>query len=249
MRIRRIEMDVASFGNITTFTVLFTFIGVLVIGAFKAYERITNPGSPETWDRAKFGLFVVVVGVIMLLEYLSSGVMSFPTDDIIQIGITMTTPIFGLFGLAYSTIVAGKLIKRDVIVPIVASVKAEAASKPTGTPLPASETNWLAISVTPTYQAGKGIVPVKFNIYGTQPQPDHPGISSIDIDFADGSAIQTVVLKGDQATADHIFTFVKTQEYTGHTFYPIFKCNGSDGSTYLFNAGDRKSVEIYVESL
>jgi len=251
MRIWREKMDVASFGNITTFTILFTFVGTLIIGAFKAYERITNPGSPETWDKGKFGLFVVVVGGIMILEYLSSGVMSFPTDEIIQIGITMTTPIFGLFGLAYSTIIAGKLVKRDVIVPIVASIKSESAPKPvtlTGT-LSASETNWLAISVTPTYKAGKGVLPVTFNIYGTQPQPDHPGIASIDIDFADDSQIQTVMLKGDYATADHIYTFVKTPEYTGHTFYPIFKCNGSDGSTYLFNAGERKSVEIYVEAL
>jgi len=233
----------------TVLTLAFTFIGVLVIGALKAYERITAPNSVETWDKAKFGTFVVVAGVIMLIEYFSSGIMAFPTDAIIQTGVTIVTPIASLFGLTYAALIGGSLVKRDVIVPIVASVKSEASPKPTGTPLSAGETNWLAISVTPTYQAGKGIVPVKFNIYGTQPQPDHPGIASIDIDFADGSAIQTVVLKGDHTTADHIFTFVKTPEYTGHTFYPIFKCNGSDGSTYLFNAGDRKSVEIYVESL
>jgi len=233
----------------TVLTISFTFIGVLVIGALKAYERITAPNSVETWDKAKFGTFVVVAGVIMLIEYFSSGIMAFPTDAIIQTGVTIVTPIASLFGLTYAALIGGSLVKRDVIVPIVASVKSEAKPVTIATPLSASDTNWLAISVTPTYKAGKGILPVTFNIYGTQPQPDHPGIASINIDFGDDSQIQTVMLKGDHTTADHIYTFVKTPEYTGHTFYPIFKCNGSDGSTYLFNAGDRKSVEIYVEAL
>jgi len=233
----------------TALALIFTFVGVLVIGALKAYERITAPNSVETWDRAKFGTFVVVAGAIMIIEYLASGIMSFPTDTIIQTGITIVTPIASLFGLTYAALIGGNLVKRDVIVPIVASVKSEAAPKPTGTPLSSGDTNWLAISVTPTYKAGKGTLPVTFNMYGTQPQPDHPGIASIDIDFTDGSPIQTVMLKGDYATADHIYSFTKTSEYTGHTFYPIFRCNGSDGSTYLFNAGERKPVEIYVESL
>jgi len=228
--------------------IIFTFIGVLVIGYAKFYERKTSPGSAEVWDNAKFGMFFVVAAAVMIFEYAYTGGMQFPSDEMINSLLILLTPIFGIFGTAYTTIIAGRLVKNNVVVPVVASIKADASAKVVSTSTP-TETNWLAVSVTPTYQAGKGIVPVKFQIYGTQVQPDHPGIVSIDIDFSDGSPVQTVKMVQDHATAEHIFTFVKTPEYTGKTFYPIFKCNGSDGSTYLFNAGERKSVEIYVESL
>ena len=227
--------------------IIFTFIGVLVIGYAKWYERKTAPGSTEVWDDKKFGMFFVVAAAVMVFEYFYTGAMAFPGEETVNSFMMLLNPIFAIFGTAYTTIIAGRLVKNTVVIPTVVSIKEGAAT--TGTPLPASEVNWLAISVTPTYQAGKGFTPVKFNIYGTQPDPDHPGIASIDVDFGDGAPGQTIKMVQDHATVDHIYTFTKTPEYTGKTFYPIFKCNGSDGSTYLFNAGDRKSVEIWVESL
>ena len=230
--------------------IIFTFIGVLVIGYAKWYERKTAPGSTEVWDDKKFGMFFIVAAAVMIFEYFYTGTMAFPGEETINSFMILLNPIFAIFGTAYTTIIAGRLIKNNVVVPAIASVKAESTVYPT---VPGQVVNWLALHVTPNYLAGKGVLPVTFHIYGTQAQPDHPGIASIEIDFTDGSPVQTVILKGDSAKIDHVFTYVKSPEskYTGHTFYPIFKINGSDGSTSLWNAEEygRRPVEIYVESL
>lgn len=238
-------MDLTVISTVPGITLFLTFIGVLVIGAFKAYERINAPGSSETWDKSKFGIFVVVVAGIMLIMYATDGGISFPADDIIQVGISMTAPIFALFGLAYTTIVAGKIVKNDVVVPIVASVKTSAAKKSAGE-LPSGDINWLAMMVTPTYRYGVSPLHVDFKLYGTQPTSEHPGIASVTIDWTDG-VVQTAQMVNGEATTDHTFTFVKNDKYTGHTFYPIFTINGSDGSKKMFNV-DGKGVEIWVQS-
>jgi len=224
-------------------TLILTFIGVLILGAFKAYERINNPGNAETWDKAKFGTFVVVVALIMVVEYVASGAVNFPADEVINAALVFVNPIAGLFGIAITAITAGRLVKNDVVIPIVASVKSGASAKTVTT-----ETGFsLGYTVTPTYKFGKSPLPVTFEIYATQPQPDHPGIVSVDIDWADGSKQLVPIVQG-AATVQHTFVFVKTDKYTGHTFYPIFAFNGSDGSKTMFNV-DGKGVEIWVESL
>jgi hypothetical protein len=231
----------------------FTFIGTLAIGALKAYERITAPEKPESWDTAKFGIFVVVAGGIMLIEYLSSGIMAFPTDSLVQVGVTVVTPIASLFGLTYATILGGTAIKRDVIVPIIASAKAEAAQKAVQKAIVAVPTTsnggqfQMGFTVTPTYKEGTSPLPVQFKIYATQPTIDHPGVTSVDIDWGDETG-QNVPLTNGAASIGHIFSFVKTDKYTGHTFYPLFTFNGSDGSKSVFNL-DGKGVEIWVRAL
>jgi hypothetical protein len=182
----------------------------------------------------------------MLIVYFTTGVIQFPSEVIIQLGISMSTAIFALFGLAYSTIMAGSLVKRDVVIPIVASIKESAAAK-ASISASASETNWLSTKITPTYKYGRSPLTVLFNIYSTQPQPDHPGVVSVDIDWSDGGKQLVPVIKGE-ASVSHTFTFVKNDKYTGHTFYPVFTVNGNDGSQMVMNV-DGKSVEIWVESL
>lgn len=229
--------------TLQTLAPVFTLIGVFIIGAIKAYERVNAPGSVETWDKTKFGLFVIVAIVIMGLEYVVTGNTEFPADELITSGIAMITPIMALFGLTYTTIVAGKLVKNDVVVPVVASIKAGAGVKA----LSSAGGFAMGYTVTPTYTEGKSPLPVTFKIYATQVQPDHPGVTSVDIDWGDSSS-QNVPLKAGYAEVGHIFTFVKTDKYTGHTFYPVFIFNGSDGSRNYFNV-EGKGVEIWVQSL
>ena len=225
----------------TMITLILTFIGVLFLGAFKAYERINNPGNPDTWDKAKFGTFAVVVALIMLIEYVTSGVINFPADEVINAAVVFATPIAGLFGLALTAITAGRLVKNDVVVPIVNSVTS-------GTGKVETSTGWsMGYTVTPTYKFGKSPLTVEFAIYATQPQPDHAGIVTVDIDWADGSHQLVPLVKGE-ATVSHTFSFVKNDKYSGHTFFPVFRFNGNDGSVTMFNV-DGKGVEIWVESL
>jgi hypothetical protein len=241
------------FINVSVITIALTFMGVLAIGAAKAYQRITNPGAPENWDPKKFGIFVLVVGGVMLVGYSVSGAVEFPSDELIQVGWNLVTPVAAIFGFAYTTILGGSLVKRDVIVPIVASVKSEAAEKAVKTAVAAVPTTsptgafQMGFTVTPTYKEGTSPLPIQFKIYATQPAADHPGVTSVDIDWGDESG-QNVPMSNGYATIGHIFSFVKTDKYTGHTFYPVFTFNGNDGSKTMFNV-DGKGVEIWVKGL
>jgi hypothetical protein len=222
--------------------IIFTFIGVLVIGYAKWYERKTSPGSTETWDDKKFGLFFVVAAGVMIFEYYATGTIAFPGEDTINSFIQLLNPIFAIFGTAYTVLIAGKLAKNNVVVPVVAGIQAGAAAKNAET----IETNWLALSVTPTYKFGVSPFEVAFNLYGTQPTPDHAGINSVDIDWGDGQKQLVPMVKGG-AEVKHTFTFVKNDKYTGHTFYPVFVANGNDGSSKTYNI-EGKMVEIWVQS-
>jgi len=227
--------------DMTTVTLVFTFIGVLVIGAAKYYERKIE-GSTEPWNNAKFGLFVLVAAGVMLFEYIYVGNMQFPADEVIGSILTLATPIASLFGLTYTIILGGKYVKNGVVIPVIANIQSGAAPKPTGTPAAFA----MGYTVTPTYKEGKSPLPVPFKIYATQPQPDHPGVVSVDIDWADGFT-QNVPLINGEATVSHIFAFITTPKYTGHTFYPIFTFIGNDGSRTVFNL-DGRGVEIWVQA-
>jgi hypothetical protein len=239
----------------TVLALTFTFVGVLVIGALKAYERITAPNSVETWDRAKFGTFVVVAGTIMLIEYFSSGLMAFPTDAIIQTGVTIVTPIASLFGLTYTALIGGSLVKRDVLAPIASSI----SGKPTtvATPKPTSPMVDLegGCDVSPSI-GGKvfrliyGLpspVSVQFDLEGIQPTIDHYGYTSVDIDWDDGT-VQSVPLVKGKATIGHVFIFEKTSKYTGKTFNPVFTFNENTGQKFVINGGEGRTIEIGVEA-
>lgn len=239
----------------TVLALTFTFVGVLVIGALKAYERITAPNSVETWDKAKFGTFVVVAGAIMIIEYFSSGIMAFPTDSVIQVGMVIFTPIASLFGLTYAALIGGNLIKRDVLVPIASSI----SGKPTtdATPKPVSPMVDLGggCDVSPSI-GGKSFrliyglrspVTVQFDLEGIQPTPEHYGYTSVDIDWDDGT-VQNVPLVKGKATIGHVFIFEKTSKYTGKTFNPVFTFNENTGQKFVVNGGEGRSIEIGVEA-
>ena len=109
-------------------TLIFTFIGVLVIGAAKWYER--KIASGETWDNSKFGMFFVAAGIVMFIEYTYTGNMNFPAEDLIVPVLTLLTPIFATFGGAYSLLVGAGLFKKTVVTPVVASISATPGAVP-----------------------------------------------------------------------------------------------------------------------
>lgn len=220
------------------FTLVLTFIGVLVIGAAKYYERKVS-GSTEPWSDAKFGMFFVVAAGVMIVEYVYTGNMVFPADTIVESLMTFLNPIFLIFGAAYSAIIAGKVAKETLIKPTIASLKPAA---------PASSGIWTygGYSVTPAYKEGKSPLTVDFNIYSTVVTSDHPGVTSVEVDWADGTN-QTVIPVNGVGKAQHTFTFAATPKYTGHTFFPIFVYVWSDGHRETFNL-DGRGVEIWVQA-
>lgn len=123
--------------NMNVFMLVFTFIGVLSIGIVKAYQRITG-SSEDTWDKTKFGWFVVVVSAIMILEYIGSKAITFPGDAVIGMIYNMTVPIFSIFGTAYVALTGGKIIKDSVVVPTIKDIKENSAVT---TPTDATEEN------------------------------------------------------------------------------------------------------------
>jgi len=227
--------------DMQTFTLIFTFLGVLVIGAVKAYERISG-SNPESWDNAKFGMFFVVTIIVMGIEYGATGSAAFPADDLIVAFMAVLNPIFALFGTVYTTMIAGRFVKDKVIVPTVAAVSNGISVAKTPEVVGWSQ----GFTVTPTYKEGKSPMPVTLKIYATQVNPDHSGVTDVDIDWADGT-FTNVPLKQGYGEVSHTYTFVADAHYTGHTFFPIFQFNGSDGTKTMFNV-EGKGVEIWVQA-
>ena len=237
----------------TVMMLAFTFFGTLAIGAVKAYERVTAPNSVETWDKAKFGIFTAVAGAIMLIEYLSSGIMAFPTDAIINTGVVIVTPIASLFGLTYAAIMGGSLIKRDVIVPVLSKNTPVTAAKPVqGNPTNLPDGG---CTVSPSiggksFQLIYGLPSpstVDFDFFATQPTTDHSGYTSVDVDWDDGT-VQKIPLSMGKARVSHVFVFDgKGTKYTGKTFNPIFTFNENTGEKFVLNANGTM-VEIGVEA-
>lgn len=119
-----------------------------------------------------------------------------------------------------------------------------APAAPTAPAAPAG--NWLAFKVTPTLLYGlKSPSTITFRLEGTQPQPDHPGIVAVTVNWDDGLS-ELITLTNGYAEVKHTFSFKPTDKYTGKTFNPMFMLHGSDGSSLPFNF-DGISVEIGIE--
>jgi len=245
--------------EMTTITLILVFAGTLTIGVAKAYERMTGT-TPESWDKAKFGIFVFVVGGIMLLQYMTSKELNFPGDTIIAAVMTLVEPIAALFGMAYVTILSGKFLKKDVVEPVVASiVKPDVCTPAPGTitiTKPAQQVNLPdgGCEVTPslngkTFHLIYGLqspVTIQFAIEATQVTADHSGYERVLVDWDDGTTQEIVLMQG-KAKAEHTFRYIRDNKYTGKTFNPVFTFVENTGEKFVVN-GDGRSIEIGVET-
>jgi Zn-dependent protease with chaperone function len=133
-------------------TLILTFIGVLVIGFAKYYERKVTAG--ETWSDAKFGGFFLVALIVMVFEYFATGGMAFPGEETITPILAVLTPIFGLFGATYSTLIGARLVNKKVLQPVIVSIKTPAVPETPAQPIPAPvprpvDRDWLTFDATP----------------------------------------------------------------------------------------------------
>ena len=202
------------------------------------YNKMTKG---ESFSAEKFALTYGYVALLAIVAYLGTGTIPAVADIISKLGEAVPDPTT-VFTAASALVIFLYQQGKKALSPAI-------PTPPTETPpvvTPGGTGFEMGYTVTPTYTEGKSPLPVAFKIYATQPQPDHPGITSVDIDWSDGQN-QNVGLTSGAAEVGHIFAFTATPKYTGHTFFPVFCFNGSDGSKTYFNV-DGKGVEIWVQA-
>jgi hypothetical protein len=219
-----------------TTTIILTFIGVLVIGAAKYYERKYG-NNPEAWDNQKFGIFVIVAGIIMVLEYSYTAAVSFPADEILDPLLQLMTPIFTLFGATYSAIVGGKLVKSTIIAPATTIAAAIAPE----------DIDAFGFKILPSFLEGKSPFLAVAQVTCSQT------VSGMTVDWKDGSAIQAFTFTPDgeyyTASIGHQYTFTGDGKYTGHTFYPEITLIGKNGKKQTFNTElSGRCWSVYVQA-
>ena len=209
--------------------IILTIIATAIIGGMKFYERKYG-NNPESWDMQKFGLFMIVVFVVITIEYLYGNVISFPAEDII-------VPATALFGMVYTLLTAGKLVNNTVVPKVAAAVGIPVAS------------GWEAgFTVTPTFSKGVSAYTQHFHLTSGSPAADHPGTVEIEIDWMDATPKQLIKVVNNFAEVDHEFIYVQGEsKYTGHSFYPEFTTISSDGTRKSFNV-DGKCCEVEVQA-
>jgi len=232
---------------ITAVTLSLTFIGVLVIGYGKYYERKIIGG--EKWSDAKFGMFFLVAGGVMVFEYfaIGNGDVAFPAEETLNAVYALVNPILAIFGGTIATITGGRILNTKVIKPAIAGQAAEPVQQVSLTP---GGANVKASVGGKAFQLVYGLKPpveVKFELEGTTATAEHTGYISVDVDWDDGT-FERVPLTFGKATVMHTFNFVKTEKYTGKTFNPVFKFNSNDGTVFAVNTEDGRGLEIGVEA-
>lgn len=119
--------------SLNIITVAFTLIGVAVIGVMKYYERLYG-SDPEAWSREKLGQLVIAALIVMLIGYVSTGLVEFPSESTLTMFAELVTLIMTVFGSAYALLTGSKLAVKSL-----SGVKTVAAI-PTTTAVPVAGT-------------------------------------------------------------------------------------------------------------
>ena len=221
--------------DVSVLAIVATFILTLFVGVVKYYERKYGT-DPQAWDKDKFLLFAAVAAVVMAAEYFAGSMITFPAEEII-------TAALALFGTVYAIITGGKFVNNTV-------VKAVTGSPIGSGPKVAAGEGWSTGFVpTPSFQQGKSPFQAGFNFVAGITTLEHPGAVAVEIDWMDGTPIESYGFVNGMAAATHRYVYAQgTSKYTGHSFYPEFVVVMSDGTRVPYNV-DGKACEVEVQSI
>jgi hypothetical protein len=156
------------------------------------------------------------------------------------LGITMPSPTTAVAAIisVITAVVANLHANNTVQTAVISAVNQAVSTVPvvTTTPGTAPVPAGTAASV---FNPGFTVTPVQTNIKsgGAAILQIQTGTATktLIVDPLDGSGPQNVPLVAGAATFNHVYTFVATQHYTGHTFFPKFTIMDAAGDTLTFN--------------
>ncbi len=225
------------------------FAAALGAGAFGAYVwYVQKRPEGEAFDWKKFWPTLRMGLIISVFLYFIGGTEI--TVVQIQALLTQFAPLLGdnaiatligttgLFGAVYATgyRFIQSITGKTAVTTAATTAAVEQAETIATVPAVAGAVNWLSFKVTPTFPAGVSPFTQLFKFYATQPQPDHPGVVSVDVDWDDGKPIQNVPMKDGYAEVSHIFEYSQGYSaYFAKVFRPVFTVIGSDGSRKSYN--------------
>lgn len=206
-------------------------------GAFEFAKQTWGP-DPKTWSYTKYFQIFAAAVLVSVIMYLSTGVLGAAT-------IEQITSALALLGGSVATILGYKTVKNvatngtivnpEAIKPA-ATAAVEQAQEVATVAKVAGVVDWLSFSMTPTFPKGISPFTQAFKFYATRPQPDHPGVVSVDVDWGDGTPLQNVPMKDGYAEVSHTFEYSQGYSaYFAKVFRPVFMVIGSDDSRKSYN--------------
>lgn len=211
----------------------------------------------EPFSLEKYAMTYGYVGLLATIAYFTTGAIPEVSAIIANLGESLPDPTIvftAISTLAIAIYQQGSRYFTGKTTPATTDAAAvEQAEGVATVPAVAGSVDWLSFKMTPSFPAGVSPFTQLFKFYATQPQPDHPGVASVDVDWDDGTPVQNVPMKDGYAEVSHTFVYVQgTSPYYAKQFSPVFTAVGSDGSKKRYNLttdGFTKFCMVEVQSI
>ena len=227
--------------------------GILFVTGMYFFRKIT---AGEQFDLKRYGETLGYVTLLAVGAYVATGIIPDFTAILakLEAGLPESSTIMTL-AVTTGLAIYNKIIKLTgaPTEPTATTDPLDQAEAIATVPTVVGVQDWLSFKMTPSFPSGISPFAQLFKFYATQPQPDHPGVASVDVDWDDGTPVQNVPMKEGYAEVSHTFVYVQgTSPYYAKQFSPVFTAVGSDGSKKRYNLttdGFTKFCMVEVQSI